>query len=216
MRCLLVVLFVLVNVAIYSQTAGKSIRKGNYYYIKDNYNEAEIKYREALEKDPDIPAANYNLGNTKYKKEEYDAAISRYNDAIRETKDPKKLSDYYYNLGNAYFKSKKLKESVHAYKQALRNNPDNDNARHNLFLTQQLLKQQQQQQQNQQNKDQKPPEPSEFAKKLKKQAQELVGQRRYTEAYNLMIEGEKKDKTVAYFRDFTDKIKVVDDINSNS
>lgn len=212
MRKFLTIALVVLNSSIFGQTAGKLVRTGNYRYLKDDYKEAEIRYREALDIAPDMPAASYNLGNAKYKKEEFEEAINSYTDAIRNTNNPDKLSDYYYNLGNAYFKENKFKESAEAYKQALRNNADNENARHNLFLAQQMLKQQQQKQQ-QQNKDQKPPEPSEFAKQLKKQAQELVNQRRYAEAYQLMIDGEQKDKTVATFRSFTDKIKEVDDIN---
>lgn len=200
--------------AIYSsfaQSPGKLVRKGNYELLRENVGEAEIKYREALEENSNFPAANYNLGNTNYMQEDYESAIQKYKDAIANSDNPEMLSNYYYNLGNAFFKNQKFEESVEAYKNALRNNANNENARHNLFLAQQFLKQQQQQQQ--QNQDQKPPEPSEFAKQLKKQAQELVNQRKYFEAYNLMIEGEKKDPSVAHFKDFTNKIKEVDDIN---
>ncbi|MBN1115885.1 MAG: tetratricopeptide repeat protein [Bacteroidales bacterium] len=212
MRGLALILVVTMGVISFAQSPGKSVRQGNVYYKTDKYTEAEIKYREAIDNNPQMSQANYNLGNAKYRQDNYESAVLDYQNAISSTKDPNRLSKYYYNLGNAFYNQQKLKESVEAYKNALRNNPDNENARHNLFLAEQMLKQQQQQQQ-QQNQDSKPQEPSEFAKKLKKQAQELVNQRRYSEAYNLMVEGEKKDPTVAYFKDFTNKINEVDQIN---
>lgn len=75
-------------------------------------------------------------------------------EAIKNTNDPKRLSNYYYNMGNAFYKQKNYKASVDSYKNALRNNPDNDDARHNLILAQKMLLQQQNQQ-DQQNKDNK-------------------------------------------------------------
>ncbi len=198
----------------YAQSPGKLVRKGNYELMGGNVGEAEIKYRKALEEKPGFSTANYNLGNTKYMQEEYETAIQKYNDAIAGSDNPQQLSNYYYNLGNALFKSEKLEESITAFKNALRNDANNEDARHNLFLAQQLLKQQKQQQQQQQQDQKKPPEPTEFAKQLRKQAQELVSQRKYSEAYNLMIEGEKKDPSVGYYKDFTEKIKEVDEINA--
>lgn len=201
------------NLSMVAQSPGKIVRMGNFNYLRGKYDEAEIKYREALDKKPELTQANFNLGNTNYRQEEYEAAINKYSEAIKSTKDPKRLSDYYYNMGNAYYKHNNFKASIEAYKNALRNNPDNNDARHNLMLAQKMLtKQNQQNQQDNQNDNDK--EPSQYAKDLKKRAQELVNQRKYSEAYTLMLEGEQKDPTVAYFRKFTDRIKEVDDVQN--
>jgi hypothetical protein len=56
-------------------------------------------------------------------------------------------------------------------------------------------------------------EPSEFAKRLKAQAEAMVRERKYGEAYQLMREGQKKDKTVSSFNDFIKRIKTVSEIN---
>jgi TolA-binding protein len=63
--------------------------------------------------------------------------------------------------------------------------------------------------QEQKNKNQ---EPSEFAKKLKAKADELVSQKLYKQAYDLMIDGLKKDQTVSSFQNFIDRTKEVIDI----
>jgi len=118
----------------------------------------------------------------------------------------------FYNIGNCYFQQNKLKESIEAYKKALELKPDDYQAKYNLELARAKLKEmadKQQQQPNQQNKN---IEPSEFAKKLKEQAEKLVDQRRYNDAYQLMMDGLKKDKTVAAFRNFIQRIKDVVDI----
>ena len=63
------------------------------------------------------------------------------------------------------------------------------------------------------NDKNKKQEPSEFAKKLKAQADQLVAGRRYKEAYDLMVDGLKKDETVSSYQTFIDRIKVVDGID---
>jgi Ca-activated chloride channel homolog len=192
-----------------AQSEKKEIRKGNKEYEKGSYGEADLHYRKAWEKKPDSDKANYNLGNALYKQSQFEPAITKYETLIARESDKNKLATYYYNLGDAYFKAQNLEKSIEAYKQSLRLNPTDDDAKHNLFLAQQLRKQEQQQKNdNDQNK-----EASDFAKKLKKQAEELVAAREYQDAYNLMIDGEKKDQTVKLFRDFTNRISDVIKIN---
>jgi len=72
-------------------------------------------------------------------------------------KEPIASADALYNAGNTLFKQDKIEESIEAYKETLRLNPKDHDARYNLQLAKEKLKQQQQnQQQNpqQQNRDQ--------------------------------------------------------------
>ena len=48
---------------------------------------------------------------------------------------------------------------------------------------------------------------------MKAQADRLVAERKYKSAYDLMVEGLKKDKTVSTYQEFIDRIKVVDQID---
>jgi tetratricopeptide (TPR) repeat protein len=150
-----------------AQTIRSSIRDGNRAYEKGKYNDAEVEYKKALEKDAKSHAGLFNLGDALYKQQRYDEAMREYNNAALATRNTDNRAASYYNLGNSFFRSNKLQESIEAYKQALRTNPGDEDARYNLQLALDRLKQQQQnkdqqkkqkdqQQQNQQqNQDQK-------------------------------------------------------------
>lgn len=110
-------------------------------------------------------------------------------------------------------------EALQHFRQAVVDDPFNDDARYNYEMLKKKLdqdqkKQDQQQKKNDQNKqDEKKPEPSEFAKRLKAQADALVARQAYREAYDLMMDGLKKDKTVSVYQDYIARIKDVADIN---
>ncbi|MBA7551056.1 hypothetical protein ES705_43590 [subsurface metagenome] len=122
--------------------------------MDEKYNEAELQYREALEKDSQSEKATYNLGNSLYKQEQYEPAITKYESLLNTEIEPANLSANYYNLGNSYFKAQKLEKSIDAYKQCLRLNPHDADAKHNLFLAQNMLNQQQNQQEQESQKNQ--------------------------------------------------------------
>src|SRR4030042_4421037 len=139
----------------FAQTEKKMIRKGNREYLEEKYEDAEVLYRKAADKQPSSARAHYNLGNSLYKQEKFEAAATKYeNLAVQNENDKLALSRYYYNLGNTYFKENKLKQSIEAYKNALRNNPADPDAKHNLQFIKNMLAMQSQQQQQQQNQEQ--------------------------------------------------------------
>jgi Ca-activated chloride channel family protein len=155
----LIIFILLANSAIqaYSQAERKYIRKGNSEYEDGRYQQAEIEYRKALEKDPQSSEADYNLGNALYRQKQYDAAATKYNTLAGKGKDSEYLNRYYYNLGNALFENQKYQESVEAFKSALRNDSRDMDAKHNLQMALKMLnenKQQQNQKDQQKNKDQ--------------------------------------------------------------
>jgi Ca-activated chloride channel family protein len=154
----LIIFILLANSAIqaYSQAERKYIRKGNSEYEDGRYQQAEIEYRKALEKDPQSSEADYNLGNALYRQKQYDAAATKYNTLAGKGKDSEYLNRYYYNLGNALFENQKYQESVEAFKSALRNDSRDMDAKHNLQMALKMLNEnkQQQNQKDQQNKDQ--------------------------------------------------------------
>ncbi len=134
----------------------KYIRQGNKEYFDSAFDQSEIKYRKALEKDLSSYEGNFNLGDALYKQQKYDDASRRFVDLAGKQKDSKDLGKIFYNLGNSLLQSGKVGESIEAYKNALRNNPEDNEAKHNLAYAMNLLQQQQQQQQQQnQNQDNK-------------------------------------------------------------
>jgi Ca-activated chloride channel homolog len=102
------------------------------------------------------PELQYNLGNSLIKQNKYDAALKSLRQAVgKGEKDLQESS--WYNTGNALFHMDNFKDSVQAYIQALRINPADRDAKNNLEIALQKLKQQEQkgtsgsQQQNEQN-----------------------------------------------------------------
>jgi tetratricopeptide (TPR) repeat protein len=112
----------------------------------------------------------------------------------------------------------KAEEALNYFKQSIKADPRNEQARYNYEMVKKKLEQkrkEEEQKKKDQNKDQqnKDQQPSEFAKKLKAQADRLVEQKQYRQAYQLMMDGMKKDQTVSTYQDYINRIKVVSDIN---
>ena len=147
---LLFVISIVFPMALLAQSDKSLVRKGNKDFSNGNYNEAEINYRKALDKNPVNSTAQFNLGDAMYQQENYEKAAEVFSASDISKKSPAEKSDIYYNLGNSKLKAGKADEAMAAYKQALRENPSNDDARYNL----EYLRQKQQQNQDQ-NKDDK-------------------------------------------------------------
>lgn len=156
---------------VMAQQEYSDIRHGNRDYKAEKYDEAEIDYRRALDKNKSSFESHYNLGNALFRQEKYDEAAQEYLEAskqlnggsqlnseavkrLKET-DKQRLSEAFHNLGNACFAKQDYQNAVAAYQNSLRLNPKDNDTRYNMVKAMQLLQQQQQQQQNQQqNQDQ--------------------------------------------------------------
>jgi tetratricopeptide (TPR) repeat protein len=147
---LLFVISIVFPMTLLAQSDKSLVRKGNKDFSNGNYNEAEINYRKALDKNPVNSTAQFNLGDAMYQQENYEKAAEVFSASDISKKSSTEKSDIYYNLGNSKLKAGKADEAMAAYKQALRENPSNDDARYNL----EYLRQKQQQNQDQ-NKDDK-------------------------------------------------------------
>ena len=99
--------------------------------------EGDVEAAAALFENPEWKAT------ANYRGEKFEDAASQYGGI--DTADSK------YNLGNAFAKQNLLDEAIEAYDQALAADPDNEDAKFNKALIEQL--QQQQQQQEQQDQD---------------------------------------------------------------
>jgi Ca-activated chloride channel family protein len=188
----------------------EKVQKGNDHYYDEKYDEALTSYQDALLEDPQSTVAHFNQGNALYKLEKYEEAIESYQKSLA-SKEISMEALAYFNIGNAYFKQDKLQESIAAYIKALERNPGDQDTKYNLELARAKLKESADKQQSQ--PEQQNIEPSEYAKQLLEQAKQLVAQRKYEQAYQLMVEGEKRDRTVAAFRAFTMRVKDIVDID---
>lgn len=155
MKWLIVVIVVSSSFSSFAQGERKYIRSGNKDFEKEQFEDSEIDYRKALEKETESIDAAFNLGDALFKQEKYDEAARQFQQLASKVEDKEKLGHIYHNLGNSLLSSQKLEESIEAYKEALRNNPTDMETKYNLAYAQsKLQEQQQQQQQNQDQQDQ--------------------------------------------------------------
>ena len=167
------VLFIMLFCGLgFSQTAdekndkilsNKFVYEGNIA-VKENFYEAEKKYRTALSKNKLNSKGAYNLSHAYYNAELYDEAQAR---LIEATKNGNKKEKHqaFHNLGNIFMKENACKKAVEAYKNALRNNPKDDETRYNLAIAKECAKEEDggggndeekkdnQQQENEENKE---------------------------------------------------------------
>ncbi|MEQ8523973.1 tetratricopeptide repeat protein [Gracilimonas sp.] len=198
-------------------SAVKDGRKANEAYESGNYEQAEQLYLTAIEQDPDNAKLYFNLGNAQAKQGKVEDAIQSYMEfrGLAESPQDKAIAEY--NIGTLLAEGQKWKPAATHFKNALKLNPSDLDAKHNYeqALTKQKEQEEEQEGQDENQQNQPPPEPSEYALAMKEQAEKLVGQRKYSEAYNLMQRALDADETVRAFNDFIERIKNVSDIDSN-
>lgn len=121
----------------------RHIRSGNNSYEKQDYVEAEERYRTAVAKSPVSYEAAFNLADALYKQEKYaDAAEILKPLAENPALTAVQRAKVFHNLGNAMFSQQKLQEALDYYKSSLRNNPNDMETKYNLAYVKRLLDQQ--------------------------------------------------------------------------
>ena len=146
-------LIFMLPVLVHGQAERKYVRQGNKQYKEEVFDESEILYRKALEKEQQSYSGEFNLGDAMYKQEKFEDAARSFHKLSENETDPIKLGELYHNLGNSFLKANQLEASIEAYKQSLRNNPADNETRHNLAYAQQMQQQQQDQKDQDQNQD---------------------------------------------------------------
>lgn len=192
-------------------------RKANEEYNKGNYATADSLYRVAIEEDPDNARLYFNLGNALSKQGRIEEAIEAYLqfEERAQTAEDKALAQY--NIGTVLAEAKQWQPAELHFRNALMLNPSDLDAAHNYELAAiKAEEEQENQQQQQQNHNQESPKPSEYAKAMKKQAEKLIAQHKYNEAYQLMQRAMQADETVRTYNDFIQRIAIVDQIDSDS
>jgi Ca-activated chloride channel family protein len=127
------------SAATLNHTANQQYRAGDFGDALQNYRQAEVLR-------PDLPALNYNTGNTLVQQNDYQRAITEEQQAARST-DADTQDRAYYSMGNAYVRLNQLQDAIEAYKSALRANPSDVDAKYNLEVIQRRLQQEQARQQ---------------------------------------------------------------------
>jgi tetratricopeptide (TPR) repeat protein len=156
----------------FAQKERKMVRDGFKEYQNDQFSEAEVNFRKALDAKPDLFEADYNIANSLYKQKKYEESATEYDKLIQENVDPAKRADLYHNLGNSHIMNQQFDKGIDAYKNALRIRPDDEDTRYNLAYAMQMMKQQQEQNQQQQEQNQQEQNQEEDKKQEQQQEQQ--------------------------------------------
>jgi tetratricopeptide (TPR) repeat protein len=186
---LFTVVLIFIPCVLVAQGERKYIRQGNKEYNDMAYEESEIQYRKALEKDLSSYEGNFNLGDALYKQEKYEDASRKFTGLTGTETDKNELARIYHNLGNSFLQSGRIEESIEAYKNALRINPEDYETKHNLAWAMNLLRQQQQQQQQQPDQNQDNQEQQQDQQEQQQQEQQQQDQEQQEQQ-----EEQQKDK----------------------
>ena len=180
----------------------QSIKAGNEAYRTQDFDAAVNAFESAVSDKPDNPITHHNLGTALYKKGNFRRAAAAFQTSLLKGDIPNQ-SDVYYNLGNAQFQMRDLTGAIESYENSLRLNPHDVDAKHNLALAQQLLKEQQEKNKQQQTdsgekKESTQNEPSNLSKAESDQILEILtkneNQRRTRILKQQLNSGYRRDK----------------------
>ena len=139
-----------------AQTDRQYVTSGNKLFRNGQFDQAEVAYRKAIEKNPRNPQAHYNLGNALMAQKKDSAAVQSLQKSTELETSKIRKAMAFHNMGVVCQQHKMYGEAIEAYKSALRLNPKDDATRYNLELCKRQQKNQQNQKnQNQQDKDKK-------------------------------------------------------------
>ena len=155
-RTATVLLLLFATTAAVAQTDRQYVTSGNKLFRNGQFDQAEVAYRKAIEKNPRNPQAHYNLGNALMAQKKDSAAVQSLQKSTELETSKIRKAMAFHNMGVVCQQHKMYGEAIEAYKSALRLNPKDDATRYNLELCKRQQKNQQNQKnQNQQDKDKK-------------------------------------------------------------
>jgi len=148
--CYLVILSILTGILFCACAPGvvRHNNAGNERFAESDYDEALAEYRQAQVEEPDRAEPYHNAANAYNRQGQLEATLAQAQQALK-TADPDLAAQAWYNLGNAFFDAEDWPSAIAAYQEALRLDPKDPDAKHNLELALQKLKEQQQQEQEQ-------------------------------------------------------------------
>jgi len=206
--------------------AYNAIDEGNKAFAAKDYSQALQHYREAQKKSPDDEMLHYNTGTALYKTGKFEEAEKELKAAILSTDSTLarnamfNLASVYYRMGTAQNeptqKIARYKEAIAVLKRSLDYDPEYLNAKKNIEIIQQKLREEidkQKQQQDQQNQqEQEQPEMSAKAKEALARALQLAKQRLYQDAMAVLNNVLETDETAQPLKSYVQRLQDVMDI----
>lgn len=184
----------------------KMKKEGEQAYQNGDYGTAISNFRTLTDSMDVVEDPLFlNLAHAYYQSQDTANAMQFYARVLGSNKSDLR-SKAYQQLGVINMEQNKLEPALKQFKQSLKADPSNADARYNYELVKKMLDQQQQQQEQDKNED---IEPSDYAKKLKKQADNLAAQFMFDQALKIMQLGLQEDETVAAYNGFISKLNNV-------
>jgi len=115
----------------------------------NSYQKRLEAFQEAVAEDSQNPKLYYNLGVLQARLQQWEESQKSFLQALAHNPNQILTPQIYHQLGNMYACQQQFEKAITQYKQTLRANPQNENAKHNLALSQMLIQQQEQQKQEQ-------------------------------------------------------------------
>lgn len=190
-------------------------RRGNQLYEGGNYAAAAEAYRTGINRHETGEGALYadlwnNLGAALHRDASYADAAQAFRTAADVAATSRQRARALYNAGNNAVAQDQLEAALDFYRRALLADAGYEDARFNY----EYLKREMTRRQEQRPEPADRPEPSPFAQRLKQQADSLVTNRRYGDAYRIMQDGLQRDSTVAAFQSFITRLGEVTQIDT--
>jgi tetratricopeptide (TPR) repeat protein len=192
-------------------------REGNRLYREGRYSEAAAAFEATLmqrpeqEAGPDRSDLLNNLASALYRQNQFERARSTFVQSLAAAQDPSETTRAAYNAGNSSFRLGELEAATSFYQQALLADPANRRAKVNYEFVRRQMGDQPENEDQQQSGEK--PEPSEYARALKAEADRMVSERRYRDAYDLLMEGLRVDQSVSAYQEFIGRTASIADID---
>ena len=195
---------VLSSLTLFAQKNERDLlRNGNRMFRDSMFSVAETEYLKAIEVNPRMPQAHYNLGLSLQNQHKDEEALKEYDEAIRRETNPLRIAQSYHNKGVSLQDKGQYAQAIENYKEALRKNSADNETRYNLAMCQYLLKnqkqesksdstQQQQQKEQQQQEQEKKEEKKEQNKSQQKRTENNISKENYEQMLKAAMQEEKK------------------------
>lgn len=138
---------------VWADQAASLNDKGNKAFDRKEYKTALDLYRGAEIERPETPEIIYNHANALVETGGYEEAVEQYTKALN-TNDVSLQARVYYNTGNSNFLKEEFVRAIESYQKALELNPNDQDAKFNLELARNRLKEQMQRQPQDKNQQQ--------------------------------------------------------------
>jgi tetratricopeptide (TPR) repeat protein len=155
-----------------------------------------------------LEALTFNLASAYYLNKDSVLALETYQ-SVYEMHDPFIRSAARQMSGVISNKEGKAEEALAHFKQALKADPSNEDARYNYELLKKMLERKKREE------EKKKDWPSDYAKKLKEEADRLVAQYKFNEAFEVLYKGLEVDPSVMFYQEFLLKLAKIIEIDAN-